>query len=91
MNLSHRRPVIQSGFRSTFPTYPLIHVDAINDAISKAPKAQDVDPIVYVPSLTLGDPPSACCHVLCNDIRLLCVVSGNGTFPYHFPCGFRMH
>lgn len=91
MNLSHRRPVIQSGFRSTFPTYPLIHVDAINDAISKAPKAQDVDPIVYVPSLTLGDPPSACCHVLCNDIRLLCVVSGNGMFPYHFPCGFRMH
>ena len=88
---SHRRPVIQSGFRSTYPTYPLIHVDAVNDAISKAPKAQDIDPIIYVPSLTLGEPPSACCHVLCNDTRLLCVISGNGTFSIVLPMAFRMH
>ncbi len=84
----YRRPVIQSWFRSTYPTYPLIHVDAVNDAISKAPKPQDVDAVIYVPSLTIGDPPSACCHVLCNDMRLLCVISGNGAFLCHFVHGF---
>jgi AP-3 complex subunit mu len=88
---THRRPVIQSGFRSTYAAYPLIHVDAVNDAVAKAPKAQDVDPIIYVPSLTIGEPPSACCHVLCNDTRLLCVISGNGTLLYHFIHDFSVY
>ncbi|CAA7259490.1 unnamed protein product [Cyclocybe aegerita] len=71
------RPIIQSGFRSTSPAYPLIHVEAVNDALSKAAHLGDVDPVVYVPAYTISDAPTACCHVLHADIRILCPISGN--------------
>ncbi|KAF9535037.1 Mu homology domain-containing protein [Crepidotus variabilis] len=71
------RPIIQSGFRSTSPAYPLVHVDAVNDALSKALRPQDVDPVIHVPSLNIGDAPSACCHLQSSDVRVLCSISGN--------------
>ncbi|KAJ3503398.1 hypothetical protein NLJ89_g8452 [Agrocybe chaxingu] len=71
------RPIIQSGFRSTSPAYPLLHIEAVNDALSKAAHLGDVDPVVYVPAYTIGDAPTACCHVQHADIRILCPISGN--------------
>ncbi|KAF9008839.1 Mu homology domain-containing protein [Cyathus striatus] len=70
------RPIIQSGFRSTSPAYPLLHIDAFNAALSKASRPDDVDPVLYVPAYS-GGLPSACCHVVCGDIRFLCPISGN--------------
>ena len=73
------RPVIQSGFRSTSSAYPLIHIDAYNDALSKVSRPDDVDPVIYVPAYDFAELPSACCHVQCADMRFLCPISGNGT------------
>ncbi|KAF5322424.1 hypothetical protein D9619_001063 [Psilocybe cf. subviscida] len=74
---NHGRPIIQSGFRSTSPGYPLLHIDAVNDALAKATRPQDVDPVIYVSAYNIGDSPSACCHVPCADMRILCPISGN--------------
>ncbi|KIM45929.1 hypothetical protein M413DRAFT_64288 [Hebeloma cylindrosporum] len=71
------RPIIQSGFRSTSTAYPLLHVDAVNNALSKAPRPGDVDPVIYLSAFNFGDAPSACCHVPCGDMRFLCPISGN--------------
>uniref|UniRef100_A0A8H7Y1W4 MHD domain-containing protein n=1 Tax=Psilocybe cubensis TaxID=181762 RepID=A0A8H7Y1W4_PSICU len=71
------RPIIQSGFRSTTPAYPLLHIDAVNNAISKAPRPEDVDPVVHVSAYNIDDSPGACCHVQCADMRILCPISGN--------------
>ncbi|KDR83498.1 hypothetical protein GALMADRAFT_261870 [Galerina marginata CBS 339.88] len=71
------RPIIQSGFRSTSPGYPLLHIDAVNNALSKATRPGDVDPVIYVSSYSIEDAPSACCHVQCADMRFLCPISGN--------------
>ncbi|KAJ7162632.1 Mu homology domain-containing protein [Mycena crocata] len=71
------RPIIQSGFRSTSPAYPLLHVDAFNNAVPKSHRAGDIDPVIYVPPYNVIDSPSACCHVECGDIRILCPVSGD--------------
>lgn len=38
-----------------------------------------MDPVVYVSAYSIGDTPSACCHVQCTDVRILCPISGNGT------------
>lgn len=73
------RPVIQSGFRSTSSAYPLIHIDAYNNALSKVTRPDDVDPVIYVPAYNIEESPSACCHVQCADMRFLCPISGNGT------------
>lgn len=70
------RPIIQSGFRSSSSAYPLLHIEALNNALSKASRPSDVDPVLYVSSLEL-DTPSACCHVKHGDLRLLCPVSGD--------------
>ncbi|KXN86313.1 AP-3 complex subunit mu-1 [Leucoagaricus sp. SymC.cos] len=70
------RPIIQSGFRSSQPSYPLLHVDAFSNALAKQSRPSDVDPVLYVPSLTHGSP-SACCHIACGDMRVLCPVSGD--------------
>ncbi|KAF9452005.1 clathrin adaptor, mu subunit [Macrolepiota fuliginosa MF-IS2] len=70
------RPIIQSGFRSSQPSYPLVHIDAFNNALAKAPRPSDVDPVLYVPSLTNGTP-SACCHISRGDMRILCPISGD--------------
>ncbi|KAH0587131.1 AP-3 complex subunit mu-1 [Termitomyces sp. J132] len=68
------RPIIQSGFRSTPPSYPLLHIDALNNALAKTPG--DVDPVIYVPPYNTVSA-AACCHVKCGDIRILCPVSGD--------------
>ncbi|KAH9843729.1 clathrin adaptor mu subunit [Rhodofomes roseus] len=69
------RPIIQSGFRSTSSTYPLLHIDAVNDALSNAPKPEDVDPVIYVSGFNI-DIPCACCHAKVGDMRILCPISG---------------
>jgi len=71
------RPIIQSGFRSTSPTYPLLHIDVVNGALAKAAHSGDVDPVIYVGAYAIGEKPSACCHVPCADMRFLCAISGN--------------
>ncbi|KAG6820168.1 hypothetical protein H0H93_004431 [Arthromyces matolae] len=68
------RPIIQSGFRATPPSYPLLHIDALNNALAKS--TGDVDPVIYVPPYSPSSA-SACCHVKCSDIRILCPVSGD--------------
>ena len=78
LNLTGRRPIIQSGFRSCSPAYPLLHIDALNHALEKAARPGDVDPVLYVSSL---DPatPSACCHVKHGELSFLSPVSGDST------------
>lgn len=71
------RPVIQSGFRSTSSAYALIHIDAYNNELSKVSRADDVDPVIYVPTYNIVESPSACCHVQCADMIFLCPISGN--------------
>ncbi|KAJ3554797.1 hypothetical protein NM688_g2919 [Phlebia brevispora] len=70
------RAIIQSGFRSRSSAYPLLHIDALNNALEKAARPGDVDPVLYVSSLEL-DTPSACCHVKHGELRFLCPVSGD--------------
>ncbi|KAF8665587.1 hypothetical protein AX16_000044 [Volvariella volvacea WC 439] len=71
------RPIIQSGFRASSTAYPLLHVDAYNNACAKAQHGANVDPVLYVQSYGGVDGPSACCHVPCGDMRLLCPISGD--------------
>ncbi|KAJ7229033.1 Mu homology domain-containing protein [Mycena pura] len=71
------RPIIQSGFRSKSIAYPLLHVDAFNNALPKSQRPGDIDPVIYVPPYSVADSPSACCHVECGDMRILCPVSGD--------------
>lgn len=71
-----RRAIIQSGFRSSNPAYPLLHIDALNSAFAKATRPADVDPVLYVSSLQ-HEMPCACCHVKHGDLRFLCPVSGD--------------
>ncbi|KAJ4000541.1 Mu homology domain-containing protein [Lentinula boryana] len=71
------RPIIQSGFRSTTTAYPLLHIDAVNDALQKAERSADVDPVIYVSSYNAANVSSACCHVRVGDLRFLCPVSGD--------------
>ncbi|GLB33446.1 putative adaptor complexes medium subunit family protein [Lyophyllum shimeji] len=68
------RPIVQSGFRSTSPSYPLLHIDALNNALAKSPHS--VDPVLYVTPHNTSSA-TACCHVQCGDIRILCPVSGD--------------
>ncbi|KAJ3777443.1 Mu homology domain-containing protein [Lentinula raphanica] len=69
------RPIIQSGFRSSTTVYPLLHIYAVNNALEKAERPADVDPVLYIPNTT--DVSSACCHVQAGDLRFLCPVSGD--------------
>lgn len=71
-----RRPVIQTNFKTTSPAYPLLHIDAFNNALSESSDGQ-IDPVLYVSG---HNGPSACCHMECGGLRLLCPVSGDGTF-----------
>ncbi|KAL4241532.1 adaptor complexes medium subunit family protein [Abortiporus biennis] len=70
------RPIIQSGFRSTTPAYPLLHIDALNNALAKASRPEDIDPVLYISTLE-WDTPSACCHKKHGELRFLCPVSGD--------------
>lgn len=70
-----RRPIIQSGFRSSTPAYPLLHVDALNTALEKASfLPSQIDPVLYVNS-GVSEGASACCHVQCADMYILCPIS----------------
>ncbi|KAF6762910.1 mu-adaptin 3 [Ephemerocybe angulata] len=71
------RSIIQSGFRSTTPAYPLLQIDAVNTALAAASRPTDVDPVIQVQHPSNSDIPSACCHVVCGDLRILCPISGN--------------
>ncbi|KAF9076627.1 Mu homology domain-containing protein [Rhodocollybia butyracea] len=70
------RPIIQSGFRSSTTAYPLLHIDAVNNALQKADRSADVDPVIYVAPYNSANP-SACCHVEVGDMRFLCPISGD--------------
>ncbi|KAF9268294.1 clathrin adaptor mu subunit [Marasmius fiardii PR-910] len=65
------RPIIQSGFRSKSPAYPLLHIDALNNEIQKD---SNIDPVLYVQTT---DSASACCHLAHSDVYILCPVSGD--------------
>ncbi|KAJ7638440.1 Mu homology domain-containing protein [Roridomyces roridus] len=71
------RPIIQSGFRLATAAYPLLHIDAFNTAVLKSQRAGDIEPVIYVAPFNVSDPPTACCHVECGDIRILAPVSGD--------------
>ncbi|KAL1744615.1 Mu homology domain-containing protein [Schizophyllum fasciatum] len=71
------RPIIQSGFRGLPSAYPMVHIDAVNNAFEKAVRVADIDPVISVDSYGTSDSPSACCHVATSDIRVLCPVSGD--------------
>lgn len=76
---SPRRPIIQSGFRSTNAAYPLLHIDTLNNALSSSTRKDDVDPVLHVPGYSSDGKQSACCHVRCGDVRILAPISGDGT------------
>ncbi|KAH8105513.1 clathrin adaptor mu subunit [Cristinia sonorae] len=68
-------PIIQSGFRSSPPAYPLLHIDAFNAALEKSARGS-IDPVLFVHSLEY-DASSVCCHVKHGDLRFLCPVTGD--------------
>ncbi|TFK29335.1 clathrin adaptor, mu subunit [Coprinopsis marcescibilis] len=71
------RSIIQSGFRSTSPSYPFLHVEAFNEALAAVQRPSDVDPVIYIKHPIHPGTPSACCHVSVGDLRILCPISGN--------------
>ncbi|KAI0314205.1 clathrin adaptor mu subunit [Amylostereum chailletii] len=70
------KPIVQTGFRAHPPSYPLIHIDAFNNAVLNAKRLRDIDPVLFVPSFE-HDAPSACCHLQRNGLSFLCPVSGD--------------
>jgi AP-3 complex subunit mu len=80
--LENGRPIIQSGFRSSSPAYPLLHIDTFNDALAKTSNPEDIDPVLYSSQFDISDGSSACCHMECGGLRFLCPISGDG------PCCF---
>lgn len=77
-----RLPLIQSGYTSFPPAYPLLHIDTLNNQLSKASRTDSVDPVIYVPP-GIGEfsGGSACCHVEMGELRLIASVSGDGEDP----------
>ncbi|KAF8897166.1 Mu homology domain-containing protein [Infundibulicybe gibba] len=71
------RPIIQSGFRCASAAYPMLHIDAFNNAASRCSTPGDIDPVLYVPSYNPADSLSACCHVGRGGMRFLCPISGD--------------
>ena len=78
---SRRRPIIQSGFRSTNAAYPLLYINTLNNALSSSTRKDDVDPVLHVPGYSSDGKQSACCHVKCGDVRILAPISGDGVCP----------
>ncbi|KAL5530266.1 hypothetical protein ACEPAF_6523 [Sanghuangporus sanghuang] len=71
------RPIIETNFKTTSPTYPLLHIEAFNNALSEAESADggQIDPVLYVHT---DQGPSVCCHMECGSgLRLLCPVRGD--------------
>jgi AP-3 complex subunit mu len=68
------RPIIQSSY-TTFPAaYPLLHIEALNNALAKASREGSVDPVVYVEELSCS---TACCHVEVGGMRFVATISGD--------------
>ena len=67
---------MQTNFRSKGPAYPLLHIDAFNSALAETPYA-DLDPVLNVAA---HHGPSACCHMECGGLKILCPISGDGAF-----------
>jgi AP-3 complex subunit mu len=61
----------------------MLHIDALVDALAKAARPSDVDPVLYVPAHNL-DGPTACCHMQVGGMRFLCPISGDREFPCWF-------
>ncbi|KAF8592465.1 clathrin adaptor, mu subunit [Ramaria rubella] len=76
------RPIIQTNFRNTTASYPLLHVDAFNNMLSKSQSGL-LDPVIFVMGY---NGPSACCHVECGGLRILAPVSSemNSLFVFAF-------
>ena len=60
----------------------MLHIDTLNNELSKASRTDTVDPVIYVPP-GIGDfsGGSACCHVEMGELRLVASVSGDGEGP----------
>ncbi|KAL4075691.1 clathrin adaptor mu subunit [Scleroderma citrinum] len=72
------RPIIQSGYTSFPPAYPLLHVDALNTELFKSSSFGSIDPVVYVASGGADMPDgSACCHIQVGEMRMLVSISGD--------------
>ncbi|OJA07680.1 hypothetical protein AZE42_01874 [Rhizopogon vesiculosus] len=68
------RPIIQSSY-SCYPTaYPMLHIEALNNALEKALRGGSVDPVIYVAEFSCS---SACCHVEVGGMRFLATISGD--------------
>ncbi|KAI0260936.1 Mu homology domain-containing protein [Gloeopeniophorella convolvens] len=74
LDLASGRPIVQTAFRSHPPAYPLLHIDAYNAALAKAPRPEDVDPVLPI---ALPDTPTALCHVQHPTLAFLCPISGD--------------
>src|ERR1700761_8936476 len=74
LDSTNARPILQSSFRSFPPAYPLLHINAYTNALAKALRPEDVDPVLLV---TLPDAPTACCHVQHRSLTFLCPISGD--------------
>lgn len=71
-----RKAIIQSGFRSSAPAFPLLHIEAVNAALEKCSRDGDIDPVLFVHSLE-HEGTSVCCHVKHGELRFLCPVTGD--------------
>ncbi|KAF8257419.1 Mu homology domain-containing protein [Lactarius quietus] len=74
LDSTNARPIVQSSFRSFPPAYPLLHISAYSNAIAKAPRPEDVDPVLLV---SLPEAPTACCHLQRRSLTFLCPISGD--------------
>ena len=74
LDSTNARPIVQSSFRSLPPAYPLLHINAYSNALAKAFRPEDVDPVLLV---TLPDAPTACCHFQHRSLTFLCPISGD--------------
>ncbi|EJT97707.1 adaptor complex subunit medium chain 3 [Dacryopinax primogenitus] len=73
------KPIIQTTFRTTPPAFPLLHIGAFNDALSRASEKEGeagkegVENVLYVPGA--GGKGSALCWKQDGDLRFLCPVN----------------
>lgn len=72
LDSTNARPIVQSSFRSFPPAYPLLHINAYSNAVAKAHRLEDVDPVLLV---SLPDAPTACCHLQHLSLTFLCPIS----------------
>ncbi|KAG1820564.1 clathrin adaptor mu subunit [Suillus subaureus] len=68
------RPIIQSSYTTYPAAYPLLHIEALNNALAKALREGSVDPVIYIGELSCS---SACCHVEVGGMRFVATISGD--------------